>query len=224
MNCQRAREKITDSFASAVVVPLEVSAHCERCAQCQAFFERERSLFEVLNAGLERLVNHPVPPSLLPRVSAELEQRPARRGFWTAGWSFAAIAAAAVLVLSISPLWNFSARRDAMPERTPVASVEPPHPAGEAPVSRVTTSGGIRRAVAKTAASRPKESEAAPEVIVLPEERQGFTHFVVGRTNPDMKMIALTRAAPQRDELPVEIAVLEIKDLEVKRLESLNGE
>ena len=70
---------------------------------------------------------------------------------------------------------------------------------------------------AMTAAKeRPEE---APEVIVLAEEREAFGRFVAKVPENPQKAVALTHAAAVQQDLPVEIALLQIERLKVDLLE-----
>jgi hypothetical protein len=70
------------------------------------------------------------------------------------------------------------------------------------------------------ATTAPKEPVAElPEVIVLVEEREAFARFVAKVPVEPLKAVAFTRPAPPQQDLPVEIALLQIESLRMKLLE-----
>jgi hypothetical protein len=231
MNCRTAREKITESFAGEAVLPREAFVHRENCAECGAFYERESKLFESMKESLESLVNRPVPAFLLPRVRAEFDELPGRRALWAPGWSFAAVAAGVVLALTLVFVWRHPAQHSAVADLAVPRLGEAPSRIDEAPASGGETL--VARNEMPDKKVEPRGSEAAvyphrlkpvaPEVIVLAEEREAFARFLAGRPDLNVKTVALTHAAAQQDDVPAEIALLEIKDVDVKPLESLNG-
>jgi hypothetical protein len=58
-----------------------------------------------------------------------------------------------------------------------------------------------------------------PEVIVLPEEQAAFAKFVRQLPERQEVILAVAHAAPANDDLPAEIASLEIEGLEMKPLD-----
>lgn len=223
MNCKVARRKITDSFAAgATVLPPELTAHQESCATCRDFDAAEGTLFRSLDAGLESLVNEPMPPSLLPRVRARLEEAEAFRSSWSSRWSFVAFAAALLLALSLMAFWHRTERRTDGSESLSVASraEEHPVPAVPMPRHRPVTALSEKHRPKDVAVPRKEASELSLEVIVLPEERAAFAKFVAQLPEEADVAVALTRAAPEQEEPPLEIALLKIEELEVKPLES----
>jgi hypothetical protein len=56
-------------------------------------------------------------------------------------------------------------------------------------------------------------------VIVLAEEGEAFVRFVARIPVDPQRAVALTRPAPLQQDLPVEIAILQIEKLKVKLLE-----
>jgi hypothetical protein len=223
MSCQRVRREITEAFAAGGR-PLspEASGHVEACAACRDFYNEQQKLFRLLDNGLRALANHAVPPSLLPRVRAGLDQAPVVSRSWMSGWSLAVLACAVVLAVVLPQV----RQRPQPPAKTQgttqtvARSVENPPADGystqSVPPSPVTRRHSATRPAGCTAQVPP----AALEVIVLAEERDAFARFVAKLPVEQDVAVALTRPAPENADRPIEIALLQIKSLEVKPLEA----
>jgi len=223
MNCLLAREKMKDAFAAGLPLPQEILVHRENCPGCQAFYLRAENLFALLEAGLHGMVNRPVPTSLLPRVRAALDQAPVLRSFWVPGWRFAALASTVVLVVSLGVLAHYELRRDAVPQPTPLASLGAHQPATEslANAANPSTRGITPRNTAS--ASHVQVPRPESEVIVSAEEREAFARYMVEQSTPKSMTVAVVPTA-EADNQPIEIALLQIEDLEIKLLESMPAE
>ena len=222
MNCKMAREKITDSFAAgAAVLPSEVAAHQQSCAACRNFYAAQRRLFQSLEAGLQALINEPVPTSLLPRVRARLDDAHAPRIPWKLRWISMAPAAAILIALGVSVVWHQPQRRTADPGSMPVVSRGDEHPVPVTPMPRHVASvpAGQSRRTTVVPVSREEAFEPSLEVIVLPEEHAAFTRFVASLPEEEDVAMALARPAPEKEEPPLEIALLQIEGVEVKPLD-----
>jgi hypothetical protein len=219
MNCEQYQETILESLGSgADRLPPEVAAHRQACPACRELYEKHARLYRSIDAGLCSMVNQQVPPSLLPGLRARLGQQRLARRAWIPSWSFAfAVAAVAILAVSVGYFRRPPESHPNLPEGglvgrqfgdNSVPGVKPPRQVLVPSPSRV-----------HKGASSPAPSEAAPEVIVLAEERQAFAKFVAELPEETDLALALTRPAPPAVDAPVEIALLEIESLEVKPLE-----
>jgi anti-sigma factor RsiW len=218
MNCEQSQKGILDALAAGEAkLPGAVAAHQQDCAACQAYYESQVMLFRQLEEGLTAIANEEVPASLLPRVRARLDEEPSQRYSWMPAWGMAAIAA---VILGVS--LGFVLRQPKHPavllENVPMAArgAENPVPGAQSPRTVVTPSLNQVHEHRRTSAAVAKSSEAVPEVIVLPEERAAFAKFVGQQQEVTL---ALAHAAPANDDLPVEIASLEIEGLEMKPLD-----
>lgn len=224
MNCQNVRKQITDSFAygTASLAP-QALAHRQACPSCQSFYEKQQELFQSLDAGLQGMVNQPVPPSLLPRVRARLDAAPVRRSSWNIKWGSAAVATVVLLAVFSAAVWHRLASQT-KGTRTPVLVSSGESHLGTAKPA-TSNQGNLpaprRRALAPSRREAPKPSQ---EVIISPEERAAFARFVTEVPEAGKVALALTRPAPAPDEAPVQIALLQIKDVEVKLLDGSTTE
>lgn len=221
MNCQRCQRRILDALAAGMaMLPREVTAHQLGCEACQAYYESEASLFRSLEEGLKAMANDAVPPSLVPRVRARLDEESEARYSWMPGWGIAAIAAL-ILAVSLGSVLHRSKRQVVVPENVPVASRRAENPVSAAQSPRIAATPSLNRGheCRRTSAVAAKGFEAIPEVIVLPEERAAFAKFVAPLPEEPNVVLVLTRAAPIYEDWSLEIAAVEITELEVKALD-----
>jgi hypothetical protein len=221
MNCEMAREKITDSFSAGEALPPEVTLHQASCAACQNFHSKQRNLFRSMEAGLQALANEPVPTSLLPRVRARLDDAPAPRVMWKLRGNVLAPATVVVLALGAFLMLHQAQRRTAGPDSSHVVAGGDEHPVLLTPVpghvASVPASQNRRSKVVPV--SRKEASEPSLEVLVLPEERAAFARFVARLPEEEDVAMALARPAPEKEESALEIALLQIDGVEVKPLD-----
>lgn len=222
MNCAQYQKKIADSLAAGVGTPSsDVSAHQLVCAACREFCEAQASLFRSMDRGLRSMANPEIPSSLAPGISARLgRERFARRPGIT-HWGLAAMTAAAILVVSLGVLRRWPKNLPNAPERGRVVYSSAGIPIPRAQNSRKSPDISPVRTYkhVKSAASSLTPTEAAPEVIVLAEERQAFAEFVAELPREKDVALALTRPAPEAEDAPLEIALLQTSDIEVKPLD-----
>jgi len=223
MNCQNARDQITDALAAeSMELTGELTGHVQSCAGCATFYAQQTELFCAMDSGLSAMANEPVPLSLLPKVRARMEEGVPRRG-WVFSRFTAAAALAAVLVVVI-----FTPRVEKKPQKEmPVAAIPTPskdeseaHQHGEIAAAAAALPGTPK--VIHVKASRTGDAKgiaAAPEVIVLVEERQAFARFVAELPKEREVALALTRPAPAPEDAPIEIALVQIESLELRPLE-----
>jgi hypothetical protein len=221
MSCEGYRDKLVDALASgASSLGREVAGHLLVCAECKKFYEAQVHLFGAIDSGVRAMVNERVPASLLPRVRARMEEAHWPQFVWRPGWS---IVATAVVIGAVSVAilpWHKPA------QDTVITNVSTGVPMTMETRSPAVAPREMVHAVAKAkrgpsnAITAPKEPVAGlPEVIVLAEEREAFARFVARVPEEPLEAVAFTRPAPPQQDLPVEIALLQIESLRMKLLE-----
>jgi hypothetical protein len=222
MNCKDCQEEIREALAAgAGPLPHEVAEHRESCPMCSEFCETQASLFRAMDSGMQTMVNQAIPFSLIPGVRARLREQRITHSAWLASWSFAVVAAVAIVAVSTHFVRPRSEGHPELPASGSVtfpsfgnpalAAPSPPEPAIILP-SRTYKRG-------TSAVPSPIPTESTPEVIVLAEERQAFAQFVAELPEEKDVALALTRPAPAERDVPVEIALLLIGNVEVTPLE-----
>ena len=220
MNCKSAQEIIIDAMASrAGELRGELDQHVRECANCGAFLANQASLSTAIDSHLRLVANEPVPPSLLPGVRLRLRagSSSSEMDLWMA------IRGASQLRLFFWRLWEFACATRHEPEHPTESAAQV---APETPESRAESAGSAARSKTSRVirkASVPAHSSAS-EVLILPEEQQAFRRFVSDVSKDRASANAPISAAPDSGDVPVEIALLTIENVEVKPLEGTDSE
>jgi hypothetical protein len=226
MNCEGYRNKLVDALAGEErALDGELAAHLRACAECKRFYEAQVHLFGAIDSGVRAMVNETVPASLLPDVRARIEEVRTPRLVWRPAWSVVAIAAM-ILVVSLGFVRRRGPLRDAGLIKAPtgVAIRTETVPFATTPRKAVSMDANPRRGPGNKTETRIDRPSEVPEVIVLAEEREAFVRLVAKIPVDPRKAVALTRPAPLQQDLPVEIALLQIEKLKVKLLEPTTEE
>jgi hypothetical protein len=221
MRCEVYRDKLIDALAGGeVALGGELAAHLRACAECKKFYEAQVHLFGAIDSGVRALVNEAMPVSLLAGVHARMEEVRTPRLVWRPAWGVVAIAAT-ILVVSLGFVRRSVRPRDAGLTMAPtaVAIRTETVPFAATPTEAASRAVNPRRRPRNKAETRIDRPTEVPEVIVLAEEGEAFARFVARIPVDPQKAVALTRPAPPQQDLPVEIALLQIEKLKVKLLE-----
>jgi predicted anti-sigma-YlaC factor YlaD len=221
MNCERYQETMSDTLASGESeLNAEIAAHLRTCGECREFYEVQRRLLAAIDEGVRGMVNEPVPASLLPVACERMEEAPARRKAWQPGWPIA-VAATLILAIGFAAMRHNWEQKDTLTEPAAV-----PAPDTFAVVVTPDDSGGGQHveqkkqvATGKAVTPNPVPSAQTAEVIVLPDEREAFARFVSRLPEEREAAAGLARPAAQEEKERAEIALLQIKELEVDPLE-----
>ncbi|HVH50114.1 MAG TPA: hypothetical protein VM781_00490, partial [Candidatus Bathyarchaeia archaeon] len=81
MFCESYREPLIDSLAAGEPLSGELAKHLAGCDVCRTAFAKEQALYAAIEYSLVVTANSPVPPSLVPRVQAQIAARPGK-AFW----------------------------------------------------------------------------------------------------------------------------------------------
>jgi len=226
MSCEGYRRRLIDALASGEgSLTGDVAAHLRMCAECKKFYEAQVHLFGAIDSGVRAMVNETVPGSLLAGVHARIEEVRAPRLVWRPAWSVVALAAT-VLVVSLSFVRRSGPLRDASLTKASAAAAIRTEtvPFVATPTKAASRAVNPRRRPRNKPETRIDRPTEVPEVIVLAEEGEAFVRFVARIRVDPQKAVALTRPAPLQQDLPVEIALLQIEKLKVKLLEPTTEE
>jgi hypothetical protein len=226
MSCERYQSKLVDALASGEgALGGELVTHLRACAECKKFYDAQMHLFGAIDSGVRAMVNETVPTSLLPRVRVRMEETRAPRLVWRPAWSVVAIGAM-ILVVSLGFVRRSVPPRDAGQTKAPTAAAIRTEtvPFAATPTKAASWAVNPRRRPRNKAETRIGRPMEVPEVIVLAEEGEAFVRFVARIPVDPQKAVALTRPAPPQQDLPVEIALLQIEKLKVKLLEPTTEE
>ena len=222
MNCRQYQERILDAFAAGeATFPDALVEHKRNCWACRAYCESQASLFYSIDEGVKAIANEEAPQSLVPGVRALLNDELPSPSSWMSAWEVAAVAAA-ILAVSFGWVLYRPVRHTVSPnDRVPAHSAESPVAVMRRPAegARPSPSRELKRTSAGAVGHSAESSASAmPQVIVLPEERAAFARFVADAPEQGV-VLAVTRAAPSNEDVPFQIAVLEIHELEVQSLD-----
>jgi len=225
MNCEGYRDKLVDVLAGGEgALGGELAAHLRACADCKEFYEAQVHLFGAIDSGVRAMVNETVPASLLPGVRVLVAEAGMPPRHWGFSWAFAAaVTVAAVLAVSVGFMrWN-PENTSKLLGRTPVIAQRERNATGVLPIQpRAVAADPARRSRGTKTATAPRETVKTPEVMVLAEERAAFVRFVTDLPEEREVAVAFTRPATDANDEAVDIALLQIDELEVKPLESSN--
>jgi len=125
MPCEQFKEALIETAISGAEPQGELRTHLNACASCRGVFAKEQSLFSAIDLGIQAAANAKVPPSLLPRVRAALDEVPVTSPSWSFGWMVITGAAVASAVLFVT----LTIRQNALRERPDdSAASRPPAP------------------------------------------------------------------------------------------------
>jgi len=220
MPCEKYREALIEVAASGSM-SYGLRVHLETCVLCRAALQEEQQLFAAIDSGVQRVANADVPPSLLPRVRASLDQEASeKRSFWPYAVLAGAAVCAALVFVSIRG-WRTGQ------VSTPVTA-EANH---ENPVKKPAEPFATQ--IAKTGPSPSQRHVAAGRVIVKPQDRLQVSVLVpAGQQQAvDRLLIALQSGAWKPGELRAEneqapsanlsVLPLSISPIEMKPLETV---
>jgi len=220
MNCKQCQEEILESLAAgAADLAPAILDHRNSCTECSEFYKAQWDLFRSLDDGLRSLANQPVPPSLFPRVRTRMDEQPVGRRLWTPAWGFAATITVVLLLFGVSREFHTAVNHPNISDDSPAVSQTVVNPAPVlAPIQQPTKDSANHQV------SLPALSTAAPEVIVLAEEREAFARFVAEVPENRETTLALTQPAHAAASDLRDIALLRIEELDLKPLREAESE
>lgn len=230
MPCQRYKDALIEAAASGAAPSGELRTHLAGCASCLAAFAQEQSLFAAMDAGLRMTVNAEVPPSLLPRVSAGLDQvSVAPRVRWLQPLVFASGSVALILMVFLMthphrPMPEGTAKHGPILQ-APVTPRTDTSPENAPPAN--TKIASIRANHSHTAGNSTILHSAAssnPEVLVPPDEREAYARFVATLKERSGVVVTLRAHASEKRDALVSADSLQIPDIEIKPLEGAEAE
>lgn len=221
MPCEKYQATLIDLAASAAEPFGVLRAHLDECTSCRSYMEEQRLLIASIDSALRQTANAPLPPALLQRLDARLAQQTPPKPALYPRWIYASVAlATAVLLLLVLPHLR---TRDANQQGVVSVAVR------QATATQTETGAQsaqrshapmATRHKSKPASQPPRPSE--PEVLVPPDERIAFEHFIFdlnGREDLATALVKPMQAQRQPDTAPVAMPTpVEVPDLETVAL------
>jgi hypothetical protein len=224
MFCESYRQPLMDALAAGEPLPLELAKHLASCDVCSTVFSKEQALFAAIEYSLGVAANTPVPPSLLPRVQAQVAAAPAKTPWRTPILAFATLSLVAGVV-AISPAFHWhSTLGDSRGKSSAVVPTVQSADSREAVGSLVQSTPSVKKSSPRLEKIVVSQSKLRfdVEVLVSPEEQAGLERYAAGLRGRALENTA--RAAVMNDPLfkiqPLEIAVMDLRQLSIEPLES----
>lgn len=224
MFCESYRQALTEAACSGEALPRELATHLTACDACASAFAAEQTLFTWIDRSLRVTANSDAPPSLVPRVRAQIAAGSARTPWHVPVLAFATLLLVAG-VIGVSPVlhwrWTPGASRGQGPIIAPVVRSADSHEAIrslERSAPTVTQSSSrLEKVVARQA-----RVHFEPEVLISPEEQAGLERYAARLRSIAVENSA--RTAVKSDLVfkiqPLEIAVMDLRQLSIEPLES----
>ena len=221
MPCQHYKDALIEAAAGGAEPQGELRVHLVGCVDCRAAFEQEQSLFASIEARLRVTANAEMPPSLLPRVRARLDDESGPRRVWDTNWL--ALASAAVMVVAFfaaRAVWRTNVVENPV-ETVGKANVKPSQDQNPGTVSPAENNSPSRRRL--VIVSRPPGPEtpitgkAMPEVLV-PRDQEVLLAEYVTQWRLHKHAPLLARDFDAAVLAPLQVAQIQIDELDVKLL------
>lgn len=234
MPCEHYKNALIDAAvtgrdltgAAALTAELrDLRAHLAECVACRAALAEEQSLLAAMDSGLRVAANAEVPPSLLPRVRASLDEAATARPRWSSQWLALAVASTAVAMLFLpvkfrrnnadAPSINSVSNLPTVPEVTPTTqtpSLSNPGGRGKLP----------QKPLASTARNAPLRDESAsrrrsPEILVSRDQEALLASYAKQWSSRVRAPLVSSELVEAKLE-PLRVPPIQIANLDVKPL------
>jgi hypothetical protein len=224
MPCEHHKDAIVEAAATGAELQGELRAHLAACASCRAAFAEEQSLFAAIDSGLQARVNPEVPPSLLPRVRANLEEVSIPKPAWLSTGFVLATAATAVLALSLSlAIRHTGSGRNVQPivATKNAPALAPPAPRVQAltPALSSNSNPAQRRYALSPSNRATKPLQVGPSVVadvLVPRDQE----LLLARYSEQWRLrktkTVLAEVSNETTLKPLQLAPIQIDQLDVK--------
>ena len=225
MFCESYRQPLMDAAASGESLNRALATHVVGCEGCSVAFAEERALFATIEDSLGVRSNAPVPPSLVPRVRAQIAASPTKTTWRIPALAFATLGLVAGVV-AISPAFHWHSTPDDSRGKSPaMASAVQSADSREATGSLVQSAPPVKQfppRLERVALSRKVRSGV--EVQVSAEEQAGLEHYSARLRAGSLENSARAVGAVESDLAfnirPLEIAAMDVRQLTIEPLES----
>jgi hypothetical protein len=207
---------LIDSAVTGAEPTPEFRSHVAACTSCAADLAEQRSLIAAIDANLQRQMNAPIPAATLQRFEARLAQQttqpPARplRLRWL--YAPAAMAAAASIILLVSHTRSIKPNPRIARQAPAIQRITPAADAPRASIRHSPQELSVARTKMRTTnVSARKE----PEVLVPPDDRIAFEHFVADLDGREVLAATLAKRVPLQE---LSVAPLEVPEIQTASL------
>jgi len=231
MPCEHYKDALSEAAATGAAPHGELRTHLEVCASCRANFVEEQSLFNAIDCGLHAAVNEAVPPFLLPRVRASLDEAVVAHPRWFIRWPLlvgAAVSVAILFAVVVSRQNNIGHKPEdsvGNNSRTSPANVAAAIPSSLGPTLPSQPNALPRVPVAKSLAPQPASDgrNSSPQVLV-PRDQEVLLASYVQQWSARKRAPLLAANLDETTVAPLEVAPIQIDQLDVKPLAEGNSQ
>ena len=219
MFCESWRETLGATVISGEALPREAQAHLAACSSCRAALTDEQQFFALMDSGLRSIANVETPPSLLPKVRAQIAEPPPVKTRWVTALTFATTAIALIAVITFS-LSRGSRTKEQSPTASAVApqtSLPPANPPSVQPVPAAEKPVKKRTAPPSTAVSQPSR-----DIIVSADEQTSLQIYLSAfraRAGNGVALVTV-KTEPAAEIKPLEISEIEMPRLTIEQLQA----
>lgn len=225
MSCEHYKDALSEAAATGATPQGELRAHLESCSSCRAAFVQEESLFTAIDANLHAAANAEVPPSLLPRVRAGLDEVTLAHARWTSSWF--ALGSAAV---AAGALFFAVGIRHNNPRTPPTntagirPAVEQVVPTRQTPLSPTLSGTGDSIPRPRLSAARNSQSPGKPTIggampeVLVPRDQEVLLAGYAQQWDSRKRAPLVAGDVDQTAVTPLEVAPIQIAGLGVKPL------
>jgi len=214
-----------DAAASGESLNRALATHIADCECCSAAFAEERALFVAIEDSLGVRSNAPAPPSLVPRVRAQIAASPTKTTWRIPALAFATLGLVAGVV-AISPAFHWHSTPDDSRGQSPAMASTVQSADSREAESLVQSAPPVKQfppRLEQVVLSRSKVRSDV-EVQVSAEEQAGLEHYSARLRARSLENSARAVGAVGSDPAfnirPLEIAAMDVRQLTIEPLES----
>ena len=217
MFCESWRETLGAAAISGEALPREAQAHLAACASCRAALTDEQQFFALLDSGLRSIANVETPPSLLPKVRAQIAERPPAKTRWVPALTFVTTTIALIAVITFSLSRGSRTKEQSLTASAvaPQTSLPPAKPPSVQPVPAATKP--VKKRTASTAVSQPSR-----DITVSADEQTSLQIYLSAfhaRARNSMALVTV-KTEPAARIKPLEISEIEMPRLTIEQLQA----
>jgi hypothetical protein len=218
MPCEKYQDALIDLAAEGAEPAGDVRAHLNACVLCRAYVEQERSLLAAIDSGVRRSTNAPLPPAVLQRFEAHLAQQAQPNRVLNLRWLYtgAAFATATVFIVFALPHLRSHVTLEQSTDVSQAAHAAIEQAQEARPMAPLFPPGSPLAAYRLGKHSATPGTITQPELLVPPEERVAFEHFLSDLNGREDLAAAIVK--PIHAQREQRVISLDTPDIEIAAL------
>jgi hypothetical protein len=226
MLCEKYKDALIEAAVTGDEMSLAIRSHVDGCSSCATELAQQRSLIAAMDTNLQRQMNAPIPAATLQRIEAHLAQQPQPKRAPRFAQLFAGALATLALAATIVLMWPHTIPRmitgkRVAPQQTQKSAVDQTQlisePRPQTSESRKFAPQASKYARVRTVRFSPLagSTHQQPEVLVPPDDRIAFEHFVADFDGKAVLAATLAKRVPMQD---LHVAPLDVPDIQTASL------